>query len=385
MGKASSHFQKSSLSGLHQSKKKKKRMMFEDDHRPYVVELDEETDLDMKAILSDRAIPPNMEFVNTHVIPGEGGDLREGNLDLNVKDNPVRVKEIKVMRRVKIPSNVIARGGINPIVSGIFQEAYARLCFPLRSKTNCKILGLSHRITVVDDSTIEIFFIAMSHYVSSANPVQDVNSMDPTAITKVSDQSNAFVNQLSLALSVSAATPQALEPLIPLEAVAFQKLQLRKTHSVTPSTSNIKSLFPVSNVGDISIDRTPSQHVIHPLHSITSANLAVANVILTSLSYIPDRKIAKYLGPLQLHFIKESWGMNDKILLNNFFYIFQSEVDAAARAQVSTMTRNYVLYEERMTVFLLYRFLHWEEMHCYVTKLSHLSQEVVFPETKCTT
>jgi hypothetical protein len=71
-----------------------------------------------------------------------------------------------------------------------------------------------------------------------------------------------------------------------------------------------------------------------PLKSITGANQAVANVTLTSLNYIPGHKVLRYLGPLQLHFIKESWGMSGKGPLGTFFYIFQSEIDAAARAQV---------------------------------------------------
>jgi hypothetical protein len=318
-------------------KKKKKRVLFEDDRRPYVVELDEETDLDMLAVLSDRAAPAHLEFVNTQVVPGSslpdellegcgGGDEAQG--ILWAEKGSVQVKEIKVMRRVKIDNGTASRGGINPLINQIFQEAYARLCFPLRTKSPCEVLGLAHRITVLDDTTIEIFFTAMSHY-------RDTTHTDSMTHSASTHSLSSSMNQLSLALSSSAAARPALRPLIPLEAFAFQKL-LRHKASNMPTASSGQQVSLALNNTMPSVDSTTSDTAAchDPLKTITVENQAVANVTLSSLNYIPGRRILRYLGPLQLHFIKESWGMSGKSLLGTFFYIFQSEVDAAARAQV---------------------------------------------------
>lgn len=323
-----------------EKKRKKKRVLFEDDRRPYVVELDEETDLDMMAVLSDRASPSHMEFVNTQSVPGSSlrsGELSEGGAadvmgdTWSPRGGQVKVKEIKVMRRVKLAAGIAARGGINPLINQVFQEAYARLCFPLRAKTPCEVLGVSHRITVLDDATIEIFFTAMSHY-RDAVELQTPSHSAEAALTLSSS-----VNQLSLALSSAAAARPALLPLIPLEAFAFQKLQQHHTsseesssrHIVAPSPSGVRAESAPLPTGDTMAGGA------EPLKTITMANQAVARVTLTSLNHIPGRRIVRYLGPLQLHFIKESWGMSGKGHLGTFFYIFQSEVDAAARAQVN--------------------------------------------------
>ena len=339
------HFSLSAMNRRRNAKKKKKkRVLFEDDRRPYVVELDEETDLDMMAILSDRTAPSHMEFVNTHVVPGSLLDLTES-LDAPVGSDrqseelissatsSLKVKEIKVMRRVKVDSRAVARGGINPLINQAFQDAYARLCFPLRTKTPCEIVGLSHRITVLDDSTIEIFFIAMSHYREAVPLNLPYAGAHPVATEPSSLSLSSSMNQLSLALSSSAAARPALQPLIPLEAFAFQKLQVQKANICPPHTTGSMSF--TKNVGENHSEscRDSEQHN-DPLKSITGANQAVANVTLTSLNYIPGHKVLRYLGPLQLHFIKESWGMSGKGPLGTFFYIFQSEIDAAARAQV---------------------------------------------------
>lgn len=331
-------------------KKKKKRVMFEDDRRPYVVELDEETDLDMLAVLSDRTTPTHMEVVNTQVVPGSTMDASEHGQDMpssalaDESLGPFVIKEIKVMRRVKLDARTAARGGINPLLNQIFQDAYARLCFPLRTKSPCEVVGLTHRITVLDDSTIEIFFIAMSHYREA--PPQDLPHLSarpqrtesPSALSLSSS-----MNQLSLALSSTAAARPALQPLIPFEAFAFQKLQLHKASGAsTTATSNGNTRTSMSPTRTTSqgidycttTDTTDNVSQVDPIKTITVANQAVANVTLTSLSYIPGRRIVRYLGPLQLHFIKESWGMTGKSALGTFFYIFQSEIDAAARAQV---------------------------------------------------
>ena len=132
------------------------------------------------------------------------------------------------MRRVKVDSRAVARGGINPLINQAFQDAYARLCFPLRTKTPCEIVGLSHRITVLDDSTIEIFFIAMSHYREAVPLNLPCAGTHPVATDPSSLSLSSSMNQLSLALSSSAAARPALQPLIPLEAFAFQKLQVQK-------------------------------------------------------------------------------------------------------------------------------------------------------------
>ena len=113
--------------------KKKKRAFFEDDRRPYIIEIDEETDLDLMAVLTDRAMPPFMDLVNTQTLPSSSHKLDDSSGLISGEAKLLTSKEIKVMRRVKVGSSS-GRGNLKFPINQIFQEAYSRLCFPLRSK-----------------------------------------------------------------------------------------------------------------------------------------------------------------------------------------------------------------------------------------------------------
>lgn len=47
--------------------KPKKKLIFKDDRLPFLLEIDDETDLDIHAILSDWSCPTGFEFVNLQV------------------------------------------------------------------------------------------------------------------------------------------------------------------------------------------------------------------------------------------------------------------------------------------------------------------------------
>jgi len=66
-------------------------------------------------------------------------------------------------------------------------------------------------------------------------------------------------------------------------------------------------------------------------------------VILTPLSYIPNRKTDLYFGKLNLHFIKESWAIREGGGLESFIHVFLSEAQAIARANVEAIGGNALL------------------------------------------
>lgn len=95
-------------------------------------------------------------------------------------------------------------------------------------------------------------------------------------------------------------------------------------------------------------------------NSMIDASPPSSKVILTTLPYVPGYRVKRYLGPLQLHFIKESWAVRGEGtylsteiaygylylligLLGTFLYVFLSEIDAAARAQVAALGGNALL------------------------------------------
>lgn len=61
------------------------------------------------------------------------------------------------------------------------------------------------------------------------------------------------------------------------------------------------------------------------------APLFTPQVFMTSLSSVHGHRVVRYLGPVQLHFIKESWTIRNSESLGSFFHVFASEVMHVAR------------------------------------------------------
>lgn len=86
------------------------------------------------------------------------------------------------------------------------------------------------------------------------------------------------------------------------------------------------------------------QHIVHlgsqfhlEFHASPSrvfATFLALGKLLKSVEVTKFDRIVQYLGPLQLHFIKESWTVRGEGLLGSFLHRFITEVDAATRAQV---------------------------------------------------
>ena len=66
-------------------------------------------------------------------------------------------------------------------------------------------------------------------------------------------------------------------------------------------------------------------------------------VEVTTLPFIPGATVRRYLGLINLHFIKESWTVNEGGGLGQVFHLFLSEVMAQARAAVSALGGNALL------------------------------------------
>jgi len=73
------------------------------------------------------------------------------------------------------------------------------------------------------------------------------------------------------------------------------------------------------------------------------ANEGDGSVLLSPLAEVPGYSIKRYLGPVHLHFVKDSWTVRGEGTLEPFFFVFISEAHACARAQVVALGGNALL------------------------------------------
>ena len=75
----------------------------------------------------------------------------------------------------------------------------------------------------------------------------------------------------------------------------------------------------------------------------------------------------RYLGPVQLHFIKDFWAVRGEGTLGSFFYLFMSEVNAAARTHVAALGGNALLCHR-----FVFRLIFFDYFHSFIPSLLHL-------------
>jgi hypothetical protein len=67
------------------------------------------------------------------------------------------------------------------------------------------------------------------------------------------------------------------------------------------------------------------------------------DILLSPLEHIPDRQIKRYFGPLQLHFVKDSWTARGSVSLDLFTSSFIEEATHMAKAHVAALGGNALL------------------------------------------
>ncbi len=85
------------------------------------------------------------------------------------------------------------------------------------------------------------------------------------------------------------------------------------------------------------------QVLLSPLPGIPGTRylykLSINRFMLISILY----RVKRYLGPIQLHFIKDAWTVRNEASLGSFFYLLLSEVNAIARSHVASLGGNALL------------------------------------------
>lgn len=299
-------------------RKRAGRMVYVDERRPFVFEVEEETDVDMMAVLMERALPPGISIVNTQYVKGSA-DKVDGN----------GLRHVTVQCRVKLPvlgkahaSSGAGGVSLNQHLTKLFQDVYARLCFSLRNMQPCHVLGLNHTVSIVEEQALEILLSAMVHKVKLA----------------------------SAAVSPSTAL---CPPLLSPSFLGLVTSSGNLKHSVS-SRLDLTSPSPSPSMN-------PSRDSLGASGALRASDGMGVRVLLSPLSYLPGTRVRRYLGPVQLHFVRESLTVRGEGSLESFFATFIAEVNASARAHVFALGGNALLgyqlvqqiYRNQVTGYML--------------------------------
>ncbi|XP_076127037.1 C2 domain-containing protein 5 isoform X1 [Alosa pseudoharengus] len=320
----------------------------------FVLEIDD-TDAveDIHSLLTDAHTPPGFFSCNTEIMPGI----------YNWTSGLQMFSSVRVFRL----SNVnLTNQGLNKIFSELCENLLKSLYFKLRSMVPCCLCHLNFTVAVPEDELIQVAVtaVAMSFH---KDQIQDSNkSGDDRAPMKVITENE---DQLQFPLELSAENPQPLSSAKNSGPSDGSAGGLARAPSVDYSSfadrcsSWIEQLrLKAHTIRRGSIKTTSSAERASPLPDGRSRSLrstrsfpgsTVAVVKMTPLSFIPGAKIVKYLGIINMFFIRETTSLREEGGVSGFLHSFIAEVFAMVRAHVAALGGNAVVsYSMKECVFM---------------------------------
>uniref|UniRef100_A0A7S2W4C5 C2 domain-containing protein n=1 Tax=Mucochytrium quahogii TaxID=96639 RepID=A0A7S2W4C5_9STRA len=119
-------------------------------------------------------------------------------------------------------------------------------------------------------------------------------------------------------------------------------MQLDRVNSV--EMENLKDSVPASlRPSDVLLDPLLSHVQLSP-DVIRTPRVPYCPIVeVTPLSFVPGYHVTRYLGRINLHFIRESWAVREGAGLGLFFHEFLNDAQAIARAHVVALNGNALL------------------------------------------
>ncbi|XP_062928428.1 C2 domain-containing protein 5 isoform X15 [Mobula hypostoma] len=278
----------------------------------FVLEIDDADAVeDIQSLLTDAPTPPGFYSCNTEVMPG----INNWTSDLQM------FTSVRVFRLNNVTS--LTSQGLNKAFSDLCENLLKTLYFKLRSMVPCCLCHVNFNVALPEDELIQVAVTAV-------------------AITYDKDQAQCtkVCNDKTL-LRASAENEEQLQFTLEL------CMESQSSQSVVPSSP--------SKAAVASLDKASPLAEAHTRHRspISCTTSTVTVVEMTPLSYIPGAKITKYLGIINMFFIRETTSLREEGGVSGFLHAFIAEVFAMVRAHVAALGGNAVVsYIVKQCVFM---------------------------------
>uniref|UniRef100_A0A3Q3G1R4 C2 calcium dependent domain containing 5 n=1 Tax=Labrus bergylta TaxID=56723 RepID=A0A3Q3G1R4_9LABR len=273
----------------------------------FVLEIDD-TDAveDIHSLLIDAPPPSGFYSCNTEVMPG-----------INTWTSGVQM--FTSVRVFRLSNANLTNQGLNKIFTDLCENLLKSFYFKLRSMIPCCLCHLNFTVAVPEDELIQVAVTAVA-MTFDKDQTQEKPAEKP--ITKGSGDTE---EQLQFSMELCADSSLA--------------------NSQPPSKISVSSLERSSPLPD---GRSRS------LRSTRSfGGTSVTVVKMTPLSFLPGTRIIKYLGIINMFFIRETTSLREEGGVSGFLHSFIAEVFAMVRAHVAALGGNAVVsYSMKECVFM---------------------------------
>ncbi|XP_067091551.1 C2 domain-containing protein 5 isoform X6 [Osmerus mordax] len=320
----------------------------------FVLEIDD-TDAveDIHSLLTDAATPTGFYSCNTEIMPG-------------IQNWTGSLQMFTSVRVFRLSNANLTNQGLNKTFIDLCENLLKSLYFKLRSMVPCCLCHLNFAVAVPEEDLIQVAVTAVAMSFDK-DQAQERPGVDKT-ITKGSAETEEQL-QFSLELCAESsasnqppgrtsgvtdcgnAHPSSRAPSVDYGSFADRCstwLELLRLKAHTIRRGSVKTISSSERCSPLPEGRSRS---LRSTRSFGGGSVTV--VKMTPLSFIPGTRIVKYLGIINMFFIRETTSLREEGGVSGFLHSFIAEVFAMVRAHVAALGGNAVVsYSMKECVFM---------------------------------
>ncbi|KAK2536288.1 C2 domain-containing protein 5 isoform X19 [Columba livia] len=324
----------------------------------FVLEIDDTDAMeDVHSLLTDAPPPSGFYSCNTEIMPG-------------INNWTPEIQMFTAVRVSRLSNINLTNQTLNKNFNDLCENLLKSLYFKLRSMVPCCLCHVNFTVALPEDELVQIAVTAVA-ITFDKNQTLQANK----APTEKSQQRASTDNEEQLQFPLELCPdPLASQPSLPAKEV----LEGATSHTGIPAAQRATSIdyssfadrcnswielikLKAQTIRRGSIKTTASLDKTSPLaegylrhRSVPSCtNSTVSVVKMTPLSFLPGAKITKYLGIINMFFIRETTSLREEGGVSGFLHAFIAEVFAMVRAHVAALGGNAVVsYIMKQCVFM---------------------------------
>ncbi|XP_069019668.1 C2 domain-containing protein 5 isoform X7 [Embiotoca jacksoni] len=317
----------------------------------FVLEIDD-TDAveDIHSLLTDASPPAGFYSCNTEIMPG-------------IYNWTAGIQMFTSVRVFRLNNVNLTNQGLNKIFTDLCENLLKSFYFKLRSMIPCCICHLNFTVAVPEEELIQVAVTAVAMTfdqdqtqekppekpITKGNETEEqlqfplelcadsssANTQPSSKISGVPESTNVSSRAASVDYGSFADRCSTWLELLRLKAHTIRRGSVktsRRTQSLAHSVSSLERSSPLPEGRSRSLRSSRS-----------FGGSSVTVVKMTPLSFLPGTRIIKYLGIINMFFIRETTSLREEGGVSGFLHTFIAEVFAMVRAHVAALGGNAVV------------------------------------------
>ncbi|XP_031678719.1 C2 domain-containing protein 5 isoform X15 [Oncorhynchus kisutch] len=308
----------------------------------FVLEIDD-TDAveDIQSLLTDAPIPAGFYSCNTEVMPG-------------IHNWTSGLQMFTSVRVYRLSNANLTNQGLNKIFTDLCENLLKSLYFKLRSMIPCCLCHLNFTVAVPEEELIQVAVTAVA--MSFDKETQQAADKALTRGSGENEEQLQFSMEMCGESTISNNQPTAKPSGVPESAMVHSSrdrcstwLELLRLKAHTIRRGSVKTISSSERCSPLPEGRSRSLRSTRSL----PCGAPVTVVKMTPLSFLPGTRIVKYLGIINMFFIRETTSLREEGGVSGFLHSFIAEVFAMVRAHVAALGGNaLVSYSMKECVFM---------------------------------